>query len=351
MADVMTVLGPVAPAELSVTLPHEHLLLDLSCLWHPPRDDARAALVEAPLTPETRGPLLCDPYHSRANMTLDDLELAVHEAAYFAALGGGTIVDLSTQAIGPYPEQLATIARRTGLHIVAGTGFYVQIAHPAWVASASLEDLAAYMIRDLTEGFAGSGVRAGIIGEIGTRSPIHPDEEKVVRAAARAHHATGAAINVHLAIFAREGHRVLDILLGEEGVDPSRIALSHLDESRDITYQRGLAARGVYVEFDCFGSECYFDEDGLREPSDAERIEALLALLEAGYARQLLLSHDVCTKVQLRHYGGTGYDHLVRAIVPRLRRHGVDEATLRLLLVENPARLLAPSTPRGSLVM
>lgn len=344
MADVMTVLGPVAAADLGITLPHEHLMLDLSCLWHAPRDAARAALVDAPLTLETRGLLLCDPYHSRPNMHLDDLELVVHEVGRFAALGGTTVVDLSTRTIGPYPAQLAVIARRSGLHIVAGTGFYVQTAHPAWVAAATVEDLASHMVRELTDGFAGTGVRAGIIGEIGTRSPIHPDEEKVLRAAALAHHATGAAINVHLAIFAREGHRVLDIL-EQEQVDPARVALSHLDEQPDSGYHLSLAARGVYVEFDTFGSECYFDEDGAHEPSDAQRLDALCRLLDAGYERQVLISQDVCTRMQWRRYGGMGYDHILRTIVPRLRQRGVDEATLHRLLVENPARLLAPTRP------
>jgi phosphotriesterase-related protein len=224
-----------------------------------------------------------------------------------------------------------------------GTGFYVQPAHPAWVADATVEQLAEHMIGELTVGVAGSGVRAGIIGEIGTRSPIHPDEEKVLRAAARAHRATGAAINVHLAIFAREGQRVLDNLLDEEGLNPARVALSHLDEQPDAAYHRGLAERGVYIEFDCFGSECYFDEDGVHEPSDAERVDALLRLLDAGFGPRLLLSQDVCTKMQWRRYGGLGYDHILRSIVPRLRRRGVDDATLRLLLVENPARLLTPA--------
>ena len=342
MTQIMTVLGPVEADSLGVTLPHEHLLLDLTCLWHQPRDADRAVIVDAPIALETRGLLLCDPYHSRANLRLDELDLAVQEAARFAALGGGAMVDLSTRTIGPYPQELATIARRTGLHIIMGTGFYVQPAHPMWVADATIEELAAHMIGELTEGFAGTEVRAGIIGEIGTRSPIHPDEEKALRAAAHAHRATGAAINVHLSIFAREGQRVLDILLNEEGVDPARVALSHLDELPDAEYHRGLAERGVYVEFDCFGSECYFDEDGTHEPSDAERVDALLRLLDAGYEQRLLLSHDVCTKMQLRRYGGLGYDHILRSIVPRLRRRGVDEATLRCLLVENPARLLAP---------
>jgi phosphotriesterase-related protein len=342
MNTVMTVLGPVDASELGVTLPHEHLLLDLSVLWHQPRDESRAPLVDAPLTPETRALLLCDPYHSRPNMLLDDMDLAVEEIGRFRDLGGRTVVDLSTRTIGPYPNELAAIARRTGLNIIMGSGYYVRPAHPDWLAAASIDDLAVRIVGELTDGFGDTGVRAGIIGEIGTRTPIHPDEEKALRAAARAHHATGAAINVHLAIFGREGHRVLDVLESER-VDPRRVALSHLDERPDFTYHRELAQRGAYIEFDCFGSECYWDEDDTREASDAERIEALLKLLDAGFAGQMLLSHDVCTKVQLRRYGGTGYDHLLRAIVPRLRRRGVDEATLQTILVQNPACLLAGS--------
>lgn len=347
MTQVMTVLGPVAADDLGITLPHEHLLLDLSCLWHPPRDPARAFLVDAPLTFETRGLLLCDPYHSRPNMRIDDVELAVTEIARFAALGGRTVVDLSTRSIGPYPDELAAIARRTGLHIVAGTGFYVRAAHPAWVADATIDALAEHMVGELVHGFAGTSVRAGIIGEIGTRSPIHPDEEKALRAAARAHHVTGAAINVHLAIFGREGRRVLDILEDEQ-VDPHHVALSHLDERPDTAYHISLAERGAYIEFDCFGSECYWDEDGEREASDAERIDALMRLLDAGFERQLLLSQDVCTRMQLRRYGGMGYDHILRAIVPRLRRYGADQSTIDTLLVHNPARLLGSRHEAGA---
>jgi phosphotriesterase-related protein len=339
MGQVMTVLGTVAADALGITLPHEHVLLDLTCLWTPPRDPARAFLVEAPLCLSTRGLLACDPYHSRPNLRLDDPDLAAAELGYFKELGGQTVVDLSTRTIGPYPAELAVISRRTGLHIVMGTGFYVRTAHPDWVAEASVEALAEQMVRELQEGFTGTSVRAGIIGEIGTRSPVHPHEEKCLRAAARAQRATGAAINVHLAIFGQEGHRVLDILQ-QEGADLSRVALSHLDERPDTAYQRSLAERGVYLEFDCFGSECYWDQDGEREASDAERVEALLRLLDGGLERQILLSQDICTRMQLRHYGGMGYDHLLRTIVPRLRLRGVDEAVIRVMMVENPALLL-----------
>lgn len=381
MASVMTVLGPVPATDLGVTLAHEHLLLDLSCLWSMPRDPVRRALVDAQVTADLYDRLRSDPYHCRDNMHLDSVAIAAEELAHFAALGGRTVIDLSTRAIGPYPQELAAIARRTGLHIVAGCGFYTRRAHPAWVREASEEELADVMIADLTTGFAttigsappqdgtGTGIgdlagqlplgapedadrpiRAGIIGEIGTSSPIHPDEERVLRAAVRAHLATGAAINVHLSIFAQEGLRVLDIL-EQAGADARRVALSHLDENLDADYHLAIARRGAFLEFDTFGSECAFAEDNVREPSDDERIAALLRLLDAGYERQVLLSQDVCTKMQWRRLGGRGYDHLLRSVVPRVRSHGVPESAMTAMLVQNPARLLggeeitAPAIP------
>jgi phosphotriesterase-related protein len=346
MADVTTVLGPVPAADLGLTLAHEHLMLDLSCLWHEPQDPARAWLVDAPVHTVARHDLLRDPYQCRDNLLLDSRAQAIEELALFAALGGGAAIDLSTRAIGPYAEDLAAISRATGVHIVAGCGFYTRRAHPAWVADAGVEALAEAMIADLIVGFAGprpggiTAVRAGIIGEIGTSSPIHPDERRVLQAAARAQRSTGAAINVHLAIFAREGLRVLDIL-DNAGADLSRVALSHLDENPDSAYHLAIAKRGAYVEFDTFGSECYFDEDGLREPTDLERLDALDDLLDAGYVHQILLSQDVCTKMQWRKHGGAGYGHLLRVIVPQLRERGIAEAAIKTMLVDNPARLLA----------
>ncbi len=337
---VMTVLGAVDASDLGVVLPHEHLLLDLTVLWQAPAA-GRSHLAAARVTRGLFDELLLDPYECRDNLVLDDQDAAAQELAAFRSLGGGTVVDLSSRSIGPYPAELAAIARRTGLNIVASTGMYVRASHPGWVRDASVESLAEHMLRDLSDGYAQApAVRAGIIGEIGTSSPIHPDEVRVLRAAARAHRASGAAINVHLAIFHREGERALDILEGE-GVDPARVALSHVDEQPDAAYHRRLARRGAFLEFDTFGSECHFTSDGLREPTDGERVEALMALLDAGFERQVLLSQDVCTRMQLERFGGRGYAHVLRTVVPALRARGLTEDTVRTLLTDNPRRLLA----------
>lgn len=339
MTRIMTVLGPVEASRLGITLPHEHLFIDLSCLWHEPKDRARRFVVDAPVQSVAREILSLDPYHCRDNLLLSCDKAAALELEAYKKLGGQAVVDLSTRSIGPYPEKLRDLSSKSGVNIIAGTGFYTKRAHPDYVSSTNEEDLAEQMVKELEEGFSGSGICAGVIGEIGTSSPIHEDEKKVLRAVALAHAASGVGINVHLAIFSQEGHAVLDIL-ESAGVDPAFVALSHLDEYPDITHHRSLAERGCFIEYDCFGSEVHFEEDCLSEPSDDERIEALLQLLEAGYLRQILLSQDVCTKMQLHKYGGHGYDHILKNIVPALRRRGVGDSAIQEMLVNNPARFL-----------
>ena len=179
-----------------------------------------------------------------------------------------------------------------------------------------------------------------MIGEIGTSVQVLPNEEKVLRAAARAHLATGAAVNVHLEVGGREGHRVLDIL-AEEGMALDRVILSHLDQTlSDPDYHRTLMDRGDYIEYDTFGSEFYYDQWHTQERRDTERVAAVAALVRDGYAERLLLSHDVWLKMLLTAYGGYGYDHLLVNVVPMLHRAGVTEAHLHTMMVENPARVL-----------
>jgi phosphotriesterase-related protein len=341
-----TVLGDVEEETLGITLPHEHLLIDLSCLWRPPEFDWQEPLIDAELDVRTRGDLSLDPYVSRPNLLLDDADLAVDELLLFRDLGGRTVVDLTTHSIGPFPEALRSIAHRAGLNIVMGCGLYIQQAHPTWARNASVEQLAHRLEHDIRLGFDETGIHPGIIGEIGTGNPIHPDETTMLQAAARVQRATGLAVNVHVAIF---GRRALDAVhtLDTAGADLSRVVISHMDELPDHEYHRSVLQTGAIVEFDTFGSEVTFLGSGQREPSDAQRIDSLLRLLHDGWDDQLLISQDVCTRIQLRRHGGYGYSHILRAILPQLRRHGVDDTTLETLMVRNPARLLThPPVPQ-----
>jgi phosphotriesterase-related protein len=318
---------------------HEHLFIDLTHLIDAPEQDWQRPLVDAELTLANRGLLHVDPYVSRKNLALDDPDLAVSELAPFKALGGGSLVELTTVGIKPRPAALRDVSERSGVHIVAGCGHYTGVTHPPEVAALPEAELIERLVGEIENGLGGTDVRPGIIGEIGTSAPIQPDEEKVLRVAAAAQRRTGLAINVHVAIFGRQALRALDVL-DAAGADLGRVVVSHLDELIDLDDHRAILARGAYVEYDCFGSDFFYDNGGTADPSDRERVNALIELLDAGWADRLVISHDVCTKLQLLAYGGHGYGHILRSIVPRLRRRGVDEATLHGLLVDNPARLL-----------
>src|SRR5207253_2688675 len=130
----------------------------------------------------------------------------------FAQAGGRSLIDMTVDGLDPKPEALRRISQRSGVQIVMGTGVYRAFAHPPWVAGMTVDELAARFVGAIQVGINGTDVRAGLLGELGTSSPILPDEVKVLRAAARAHFKTGVSINVHPAIFHREGPRILDVL-------------------------------------------------------------------------------------------------------------------------------------------
>jgi phosphotriesterase-related protein len=336
---IQTVLGPIAPEDLGTTLAHEHLLFDLRCLWDEPPPE-RAHLVDAEPTPQNRAELERDLYHSKRTLHQDDPELAAREAQRFGEAGGATIVDLTTIGLGPDPDALRSIATATGINVIAGAGYYREMCLPQEVLGRSVDELAEELHRWVAEGMYGTDVRAGILGELGTMSPIRPFEERQLRAAARVQRATGVAINVHPSIWAHEHLRIIDIL-EEAGADLARVAISHCDQLVEPEWHARIAERGVMLCFDTFGAEFEYDSDGSREPTDTERLHCLLRLLEAGRASQLLLSHDVCSRLQLHHYGGPGFDHVPTTIVGRLREAGVSSTEIEQMLVANPRRLLS----------
>ena len=334
MALVQTVLGPVEAASLGPTLPHEHLLIDLWPWFEPGADPAHADL---PVNAGTMTAVRANPFAVRDNLVLDDLELAAAELAPFAAAGGRTVVDLTLSEIGRRPAALAALARATGLNVVMGTGRYIAAARPTELAGAPTETLRDALLRDIATGE--DGVRPGIIGEIGTSDPIHPDEARMVWAAAEVQAQTGLGLVIHLDPWGRNAHAVLDHALGA-GADPARVMLAHLDPSLgDASYARSLAERGVTVAIDIWGDEDAYGGKGM--PTDEARIATVLAAFDGGWADRLALSQDVCLKSQLRAHGGPGYAHLLEVIAPRLRAAGLGDAELDLLFITTPRRLLA----------
>ncbi|MFJ2901873.1 phosphotriesterase [Streptomyces sp. NPDC087212] len=340
MTAVGTVLGPVDTTDLGVTLMHEHLLNDCSSCWHPPAPDDTEGhrIAEQPLDMRYLGRLRNDPFLSRDNITMRDVDLAAEEAARFAAAGGRTIVEQTCSGIGRDPAGLVTIARRTGLNIVLGSGFYLEPSHPPDLRAMTVEDIAQHIEREIRDGVEGAdGVRAGIIGEIGISADFTPAEEKVLRGAARAQRRTRVPLSVHLPGWQRHGHRVLDTV-AEEGGDLAATVLCHLNPSHgDPDYQHTLADRGAWLEYDMIGLELYFADQDAQSPADEDNARAITALVAAGYRERLLLSGDVFIKTMLTRYGGYGYDHLITSFSPRLRRHGLTGEDIEQLLTHNPA--------------
>lgn len=337
MNSVMTVLGPIAPDELGVTLMHEHLLLDATPWFQEPPEASRRIAAYQPVSIENLGQLRNDPFMNRDNCELFDEAAAMEEVQHFRRAGGQSIVDPTCRGIGRDPRALQRISRATALHVVMGAGYYLQPAHPPYVKSMSLAAIAEEIERDCVEGV--HGVRAGIIGEIGISKDFTADEKKVLRAAARAQVATGVPLEVHLPGWERHGGRVLDTV-AEEGVDLRFTVLCHMNPSgADFDYQANLARRGAWLEYDMIGMDFYYADQSAQSPSDEENAVAIKRLRDAGLLGSVIISQDVFIKIQLVRYGGTGYAHILDHFVPRLRRHGFAEEEIDMLLIDNPRRV------------
>lgn len=336
---VMTVDGLMPSASLGVTLMHEHLQNDCSCWWNPPKDPARQYLAEGPVRPEILGELAQDPFVNLHNTSLDDLPLAIEEVAAFARAGGRSVVDPTCRGIGRDPTRLRAIAAGTGLNVVMGAGYYLHTSFPPEFEALSVDAIADQIVQEALEGVDGTDAKIGLIGEIGVSSDFTAGEERSLRGAARAMVRTGLPLMVHLPGWFRVGHRVLDIV-EEEGGDLRHTVLCHMNPSfDDPDYQDTLAARGAFLEFDMIGMDFFYADQQAQCPSDDEVARAILRLDSAGFGDRLLLSQDVFLKMMLTRYGGNGYAFVVNHFLPRLRRHGADEATIERMMVANPRRV------------
>lgn len=331
---VMTVLGPIPTEAMGITLPHEHILNDCRCWWNKPAEPERQHLATEPVHQGILGELRQDPFVNLDNCALDDEPLAIAELLAFGHAGGSTVVDPTCRGIGRNPEALQRIARATGLNIVMGAGYYLQSSHPPELAAMSADDVADEIVREALEGI--DGARIGLIGEIGVSGDFTPEEEKSLRGAVRAQARCRLPLMVHLPGWFRLGLRVLDIV-EEEGGDPTQTVLCHMNPSfDDPDYQLACAARGAFIEYDMIGMDYWYADQGVQCPSDEETAGAIAGLVEAGVGHRLLLSQDVFLKMMLTRYGGNGYAHVLRHYMPRLRRHGLDEAAIQAMLVDNP---------------
>lgn len=333
---VMTVTGAIPAADLGITLMHEHILNDCRCWWHAPKTADRQYLADSFVCIEILSELHQDPFVNKHNITLDDEPLAIAELRDFARFGGGTVVEPTCQGIGRDPRALQRISKGSGLNIVMGAGYYLGSSHPAKVAAMTVDQIADEIVHEATVGVDGTDIKVGLIGEIGVSAEFTSEEEKSLRAAACAQARTGLPLMVHLPGWYRLGHRVLDIA-GEEGAELRHTVLCHMNPSHDdLDYQCELAARGAFLEYDMIGMDFFYADQQVQCPSDEEAARAIVKLIELGHIERILLSHDVFLKMMLTRYGGNGYAYILKHFLPRLKRHGVTDTQIAVLMRDNP---------------
>lgn len=309
MTHAQTVSGPIDPASLGWTLPHEHTQITL---WQiPGRWDYWQLTRDQPLI--------------------------VDELAAFRAEGGSSIVDLTLPGVGRDPVWLREIAEASGLNVIMGCGWYRGAYYPeeARIDRRSVDSLADELVTEATDGVADTGIRPGIIGEIGTDKPwLSALEERVHRAAARAARTTGLAITTH-GVLSPVGLDQLRIF-EEEGADPSRVVIGHADSYPLLDHHLAIIERGASVGFDFLGMSFTPAE----RHGEGRVVELLCELLARGHVGRILLSQDVCHDSQLSRYEGNGYTYLARTFLPRLRDAGVSATEIETMTVANPRRLL-----------
>jgi phosphotriesterase-related protein len=331
---IETVLGPIDATDLGATSMHDHLVIDSRGLQAPAREPIPD---ERRVTMENLGFLRWNLLALEDNLVLDDDELASSEVRRAVDCGLGALVDLTSWGLGPQPHRLPAISRAAGLHVIAGVGVYLDRPHPGWVGELDDDALADVFVASIREEYAGAGFRAGIIGVVGTGEPVTPSERRVLDACGAASGVTGVPITIRLDASARRGLEVLE-WLDSVGCQSGNVIFGNVDEFLDVDYLVELAAAGATLEW-CFGNEAYY-RDGYKDPTDYERLDALLGVIARGHVERCVLGCSVWTKTQLKAFGGMGYDHVLRRILPELSRRGVTDDVIDRMMVVNPARLL-----------
>lgn len=343
---VHTVLGPVPPEKLGVTLMHEHApLVDWSELYEFPA---------APLGPAVRGEML-------DKMTA---MLREFEGSLPAAQGPGAIVECTPIRVGRYPQLMVDLARRLKSHVIAATGFWCEAFAPQhpWAIRLGLEKngvdkIAQLYIREIREGMedpAGAwgekftDIKAGVI-KIGTSAYMTPSERRCNTAAAIASAETGCPITTHTT---DGGGLEQARLLLAEGAQPQRVIIGHMgnkdDREQDEAheYHRQLVELGCYVQFDRVGHDAYAVDKCARQ---------IKRLADAGFAKQVLVGHDWAPyfyrgqfdpqvpndTIEAWTFKDSDYTIVTTQLMPKLIDAGVAEQDVRAILIENPARVLA----------
>ena len=345
---VQTVLGPIDPEDMGITLYHEHLLTSLEAWYEEPEEASEKGFARQPVSQENLWWVRTHRPNNLDNTQLADVQTAIDEAMQFQLNGGNTIAEVSSIGLARDPMGLKRIALATGLNIIMGSGYYIGASHPQELEKMTEHAIAEGIIRDITVGVEDTGVKAGIIGEIGCSRPLQDGEKKVLRASAIAQRRTGAPLMVHPAF---DDEITLDIvdILKDAGASLNHTVICHVNVYAFTPETlREIADAGCYLGFESFGNLGYphlLQGRLLEHRCDLDYLDTIAELIKDGYLEKILIAHDICFKDFLTVYGGNGYAHILRNTLPVMRIRGFTEEQIQALMVKNPQRFMQFTKP------
>ncbi len=339
MASASGVNGIIQENDLGLTLPHEHLFIDLSCYWNSKlTEEKQPTFFGRMVSRELRNEVQYHPWALRDNTILDDLDSALLEASAFVKWGGRTIVDMSAStAVGRNPKGLLAVAAGSGVNVIMASGRYTEPSMTEQNKRMSINDVESVMLKEFTDGVDDTGIKPGVL-KVGFVSTLDKEPElRSLRAAGRAQRKIGCALSIHPHIWEPDSHSILD-MLEEEGCDLRRVILCHQDYlGHKVEYLDSLVKRGAYIEFDTFGSG--WINDRMWQKCDHERIGFVQRHIELGNTNNILISGDMCLKIMLSKWGGVGYINIPKYVLPEMVVLGIDKEQIYTITVENPKRV------------
>ncbi|XP_026327945.1 phosphotriesterase-related protein isoform X2 [Hyposmocoma kahamanoa] len=287
------------------------------------------------------------PYSSEYNLVLNDesSRIAVlNDVKEYKRCGGGTIVENSTEGLHRDVKFYKYISQETGVHIVAGTGYYIEDVQDRNLLNISGEQMYEHMLKELTKGCAGDvNIKAGFMGEIASVWPLRDFERRAIRSAGELQAQLGCGVSFHPHREPDAPFEIIRLYL-EAGGQKDKAVMSHLDRTLlEDSKLLDFAELGTYCQFDLFGVEVSYYQLNITTdmPSDAQRLDKIDLLIREGKEDRVLMSHDIHTKHRLIDFGGHGYCHIINNVLPRMLARGVSQQIIDKITIDNPARWLS----------
>lgn len=359
MPEIKTVLGSVSADEFGVTSMHEHMLSNGSVLHERERHliphDISVDPDEA-VSLNNIGLLRRTFFLTWDAVNIDDEATMIEEVTDFKKSGGSAILDLSVPGLRRDILSVARISKESGVHVVTSTGLYTEDSWPLQFKDMTIKEYMKYMYGEIEEGIDDTVIKAGHV-KIGVLQ-LSDRQEKVIRAASRVADQTGLSLTIHPGFTADSDGYVIAEILKTESVKPERVIFAHIQNflvernikklvtnpgtwQLNIDYARKLLDLGYNLSFDSFGQIYDRELAGTVQPTDWQRMGALISLINSGYASQLIVGTDTFLKFSLRRFGGEGYCRLTKYVIPLLNEMGISERHINMITIENPRRLLS----------